>query len=180
MENRATSSLNYDESNPIISMKTLYMLRHAKSSWKHDVIDHERPLNKRGENDALLLSSIVASTIAKPELIISSDANRALTTATYFKNAFDVADNNLCTNHQLYDFGGQQVMEVIKSIDHSINIAMVVGHNYAFTSIVNTLGNKTIDNLPTCGFVVIEFEIEDWKMIHSGTTLHTFFPKDHK
>ncbi|MGV6828078.1 MAG: SixA phosphatase family protein [Flavobacteriales bacterium] len=161
-------------------MKTLYMLRHAKSSWKHNVIDHERPLNNRGESDAALLSGIVASSIEKPDLIISSDAKRALTTARYFKQAFNLSENDFITNHQLYDFSGQQVLETIKNLDNLFNRVMIVGHNHAFTSIVNILGNKIIDNLPTCGFVVIKFETNDWSKLPSGKTQQTFFSRDYK
>lgn len=161
-------------------MKTLYLLRHAKSSWKHDVIDHERPLNKRGESDVAMLCAIVASTIEKPEIIISSDANRAKTTASVFKEAFGVEDANFILNHELYDFAGQQVLKVIYTIDNDIETAMIAGHNHAFTSLVNMLGSKIIDNLPTCGFVVIQFDVDKWSKIHSGTTLNTFFPKDFK
>lgn len=161
-------------------MKTLYMLRHAKSSWKHNVIDHERPLNNRGESDAALLSDIVASSIEKPDLIISSDAKRALTTARYFKQAFNLSENDFITNHQLYDFSGQQVLETIKNLDNLFNRVMIVGHNHAFTSIVNILGNKIIDNLPTCGFVVIKFETNDWSKLPSGKTQQTFFSRDYK
>lgn len=158
----------------------LYMLRHAKSSWKYDVIDHERPLNNRGESDAALLSDIVASSIEKPDIIISSDAKRALTTARYFKQAFNLSENDFITNHQLYDFSGQQVLETIKNLDNLFNRVMIVGHNHAFTSIVNILGNKIIDNLPTCGFVVIKFETNDWSKLPSGKTQQTFFPRDYK
>ena len=69
-------------------MKTLYMARHAKSSWEHDVIDHERPLKKRGNKDAKLVSKHVAPLVETPQLIVSSDATRALSTAMYFKKAF--------------------------------------------------------------------------------------------
>ncbi len=161
-------------------MKTLYLLRHAKSSWEHNVDDHKRPLKGRGKRDAVLVSEYVKDTVKPPKKIISSDANRAQSTAAYFKEAWGITDDDFITNHALYDFGGQKVMEVIKNLDDNLNRIMIVGHNHAFTSIANMLGNNYIDNLPTCGFVVIDFTVDSWKNINYGTTTKTVFPRDLK
>lgn len=158
-------------------MKTLYMARHAKSSWKHDVIDHQRPLKGRGKKDGVLVSEYVASNHKAPQKIICSDAVRAVHTANYFKKAFKVSDANFSTNHSLYDFSGQNVMELIKGLDNSLDCMMIVGHNHAFTSIANMLGNLYIDNLPTCGFVIIEFDVNAWSEISTGKTVTTVFPR---
>ena len=109
--------------------------------------------------------------------MISSDATRALATANYFKKAFQVSDENFITNHTLYDFSGQNVMEVIKSLDNTLDCVMIIGHNHAFTSIANMLGNQYIDNLPTCGFVIIEFDVEAWQDISTGKTTTMVFPR---
>jgi phosphohistidine phosphatase len=161
----------------ILSMKTLYMARHAKSSWKQDVIDHQRTLKGRGRRDGDLVSEYVAKNYKAPEMIVSSDAVRALSTANYFKKAFEVADEDFSTNNSLYDFSGQNVMEVIKNLDNSQERIMIVGHNHAFTSIANMLGNQYIDNLPTCGFVIIEFDVESWSDISTGKTATMVFPR---
>ncbi len=158
-------------------MKTLYMARHAKSSWKHDVIDHQRPLKGRGRRDGVLVSEYVAKNHKAPQKMISSDAVRALSTANYFKKAFQVDNADFSTDHSLYDFSGQNVMEVIKNLDNSLECAMIVGHNHAFTSIANMLGNEYIDNLPTCGFVIIEFDVDAWSDISTGKTATTVFPR---
>lgn len=161
-------------------MKTLYMVRHAKSSWKHDVIDHQRPLKGRGKRDGVLLSEYLAERVKKPQKIITSDAVRALTTANYFKDAFDVSDKNFETNHSLYDFSGQNVISIIKNLPDSCDRVMIVGHNHAFTSIANMLGNTYIDNVPTCGFVQLEFKVDRWGEITTGKTVMTLFPRDIK
>ena len=158
-------------------MKTLYMVRHAKSSWKYDLPDHQRPLKKRGRNDAGLVSEKVKSDYKAPQKIISSDANRAQTTARYFQSAFGVKDEDFILNHDLYDFSGQNVMEIIKGLDDSLKRVMIVGHNHAFTSIVNMLGSEYIDNLPTSGFVIIEFETDSWSDINTGKTKALVFPR---
>lgn len=156
------------------------MVRHAKSSWKHDVIDHKRPLKKRGDNDAILVSNYVSKEVKKPNKIISSDAVRALTTAEYFKKAFNISEDDFVVNHNLYDFSGHKVMDIIKNLDNSLDRVMIVGHNHAFTSVANMLGNKYIDNVPTCGFVEIQFDDNQWNTISTGTTIQTIFPRDLK
>ncbi|GER60505.1 SixA phosphatase family protein [Patiriisocius marinus] len=161
-------------------MKTLYFARHAKSSWKHDVDDHQRPLKSRGRSDASLVSDKAATEMKPPQFCISSDAVRAKTTAAYFVNAFKVADENFKLDHSLYDFSGQQVMSLIKELDDSYNRVMIFGHNHAFTSIVNMLGNEYIENVPTSGFVAIEFDSDSWQNITVGKTIKTIFPRNLK
>ena len=157
-------------------MKTLYMVRHAKSSWEHDVIDHQRPLNERGMQDAAMVSAKIKTEIVSPQKIISSDATRALSTARYFKEALEVSDANFNINHDLYDFGGQNVIKIIKELNNSLEWVMIVGHNHAFTSIANT----HIDNVSTCGFLMLQFDVENWKNIRTGITVKTIFPRDLK
>jgi phosphohistidine phosphatase len=161
-------------------MKTLYMVRHAKSSWKHDVKDHQRPLKTRGENDGKRVSEYIATKVPAPQRVISSDAVRALTTANYFKKSFAISDSDFTTNDDLYDFSGQNVMKIIKNLDNSLDRVMIVGHNHAFTSVANMLGNKYIENVPTCGFVMLQFETDNWSKISTGKTIQTLFPRDLK
>jgi len=161
-------------------LKNIYLLRHAKSSWKHNVDDHKRPLKGRGERDAALVSNHIKNDTLAPQKIFYSDANRAKLTASYFKDTWGVLDKDFIASHDLYDFSGQQVMEVIKNIDNSLDRVMIVGHNHAFTSIVNMLGDNYIDNLPTCGFVEIQFAVDDWKNANYGKTKQILFPRDLK
>ena len=160
-------------------MKTLYLLRHAKSSWKEPCDDHKRSLKQSGKKDALLVSEYVKS-IVPPEKIITSDATRAKTTANYFKNSFNVSDENFIINQSLYDFGGKKVLETIKNLNNSLDFVLIVGHNNALTSITNMIGDKIIDNIPTCGFVEIQFNIEKWEYIKYGQTKNIIFPRDLK
>jgi len=153
------------------------MLRHAKSSWKHDVTDHQRPLKGRGRRDAKLVSEHVKDSVKPPEKIVCSGANRAQSTANYFKKAWKISDSDFITNNELYDFSGQQVMSVIKNLKNKWDTVMIVGHNHAFTSIANMVGSTYMDNLPTCGFVIIQFEEDSWEDISVGTTLKAIFPR---
>ncbi|MFT4800814.1 MAG: phosphohistidine phosphatase [Flavobacteriaceae bacterium] len=161
-------------------MKTLYLLRHAKSSWEQPGDDHKRPLKGRGKKDALLVSEHTKSFIKPPEKIITSDATRAETTANYFKKSFNISDENFITNQSLYDFGGKKVLEVIKNISNYLDCVLIVGHNHALTSLANMLGDIDIDNIPTCGFVEIQFTIEKWEYANYGQTKNIIFPRDLK
>ena len=71
-------------------------------------------------------------------------------------------------------------MEVIKDLDNDLKRVMIVGHNHAFTSIANMLGDSNIDNITTCGFVAIEFNVDSWKFANYGTTVNIIFPRDLK
>lgn len=161
-------------------MKTLYLVRHAKASWKHDVDDHKRPLKKKGQEDGKRVSARVKNEVEPPQKIISSDAIRALSTAYFFKDAFNISEEDFLTVHKLYDFRGTGVMKVIKTLDDNLNTVMLVGHNHAFTSIANMLGDSYIENIPTCGFVKIQFKEDHWKDVSTGETALTIFPRDLK
>ena len=161
-------------------MKNLYLVRHAKSSWEYDLTDHERPLNKRGFKDAKLVSNHLKKSLKLPDFVISSDAERAKTTATIFVDNLGISKDIFELDHSLYDFSGSKLKEVIQNCDDSINTLMVFGHNHAMTYFVNMFGNKHIRNVPTCGFTHIQLDIDSWKDLTKGTTIQTVFPKQLK
>lgn len=161
-------------------MKKLIIVRHAKSSWEHDVTDHVRPLESRGFADAKLLSSTLKNSGLSVDSVISSDANRAKTTAEIFILNLNIDINLLKFNPNLYDFSGEKLLNTIKSTDKEINHLMVFGHNHAITFFVNKFGDRYIDNVPTCGVVIIEFDIQDWSSLKPGKTIKTIFPRDLK
>lgn len=161
-------------------MKKIILVRHAKSSWKHNVIDHERPLNERGFKDANLVSVHLKESNLNIDLVLSSDAMRAKTTANIFISNLGIDTNMIHLNHQLYDFSGTNLIEVIKTCKDSVNTLMLFGHNHAITAFVNTYGNNYIDNVPTSGVVIIEFDIPNWNNLNKGNTIKTLFPRDLK
>lgn len=161
-------------------MKQLILIRHAKSSWSHNVIDHERPLNNRGFNDAQIISNHLNDSNLKVELVLSSDATRAKTTASIIVSNLRINKELFSLNHDLYDFSGDNFIKTIKNCDNKIDYLMVFGHNHAITAFVNSFGDKYIDNVPTCGAVIIEFDINSWKNLNKGKTLKTLFPGDFK
>jgi len=161
-------------------MKQLVLIRHAKSSWKHDVKDAERPLKTRGFRDAVLVSKSFQNTSISPDIIFSSSANRALSTCKIFIKTLNFDDKILHIKDELYDFGGQNVINFITKIDDNYKKVMIFGHNHAFTSICNIFGDQFIDNLPTSGLVVINFDVTSWQNVKTGITKLTIFPRDLK
>ncbi len=160
-------------------MKKLILVRHAKSSWEHNVSDHERTLSSRGFKDANNISNQLIGQL-HPDLVLSSDALRAKITAEIFVSNLKIRPNIFNLEHNLYDFSGNNLLRVIKSSTNSINELLVFAHNNAITSVVNSYGDRHIDNVPTCGVVIIEFEADNWKDIKKGKTVMTLFPRDLK
>jgi len=161
-------------------MKNLVLVRHAKSSWDYNVSDDERPLANRGITDAHLVSREFKEHLFSAEKIFSSHANRALSTCKIFLENLEISDKLLIISQKLYDFSGENVKGFIKSIDNQLNNVILFGHNYAFTSVSNHYGSLFIDNLPTCGLVWIQFDIDSWKDVDKGITKLVIRPKDLK
>lgn len=161
--------------NPI--MKTLYLLRHAKSSWNEHTDDHQRKLKKRGIEDAKLMATEISKMLPPPEIMISSDAERAESTARIFQKAWDLEEENFVLENQLYEFQGGAVLKYIKTLDERFNRVMLVGHNYALTAVVNFLSQTAIEDLPTCGFVVLKFNTDEWSSVSRGEIKITLFPR---
>ncbi|MEJ6791584.1 MAG: histidine phosphatase family protein [Lacinutrix sp.] len=156
-------------------MKTLLLVRHAKSCWKNNLPDFDRPIKKRGIKDANLISKDLAD--LSPDIILCSAANRTRLTADIFIKNLSLENVNIKYLKDLYDFSGEALIEVIQTIDNSCNTVMVFGHNYALTNFVNTFGNKYVDNVTTSGFVKINFDIKSWKNLSKGKTEKIVFPK---
>ncbi|MBT8260424.1 MAG: histidine phosphatase family protein [Flavobacteriaceae bacterium] len=159
-------------------MKKIVFIRHGKSSWTHSLPDIQRPLKKRAYHDATLVSQRFEKENFIPDIVYSSPAIRAFTTCKLITRALDINKSDIEIVDDLYDFAGQDVIKFIQNLNNAINKIMLFGHNYAFTSLVNSLGNRYIDNLPTTGLVLIEFNSESWKNLSDGVTKLILFPKD--
>jgi phosphohistidine phosphatase len=114
-------------------MKTLYLVRHAKSSWKYpNLDDFERPLNKRGRKNAPFMGTILKKLKVAPDLLISSPANRAAITARIIAAKINYPLEKIRYRESIYEFSEDALIHVIKQIDDSVNKAMIVGHNPAY------------------------------------------------
>lgn len=162
-------------------MKTLYIVRHAKSSWEYDgIADIDRPLKKRGIKDAHLLSNHLVETLKKPDVFVTSSANRALHTAIIFCENFGYPMANLKIKRQLYSFSDGYLVKTIKALDDSFDSAIIFSHDHGINTFVNKYGSKPIAHVPTCGVIGIEFDITNWKSIKKGKTILIETPKNHK
>jgi phosphohistidine phosphatase len=146
--------------------KTLYLVRHAKSSWKHaGLSDSDRPLNKRGKKDAPLMGKLLRQRGEIPQLLISSTAKRALSTAKHFAEELHYPKNKILIYEELYMAGINDFFGVIENTDKSINSIMVFSHNPGITDLVNFLSGSDIENVPTSGTARIDFNAGSWKDI---------------
>ncbi|MGA8855344.1 MAG: histidine phosphatase family protein [Christiangramia sp.] len=159
-------------------MKRLVLVRHGKSSWEHDLPDHERPLKKRAYKDAELVLNAFQHFYEPGALFWSSYAVRAHETAKMFKERLNISDNDFQVQEDLYTFNQNELLSVIKRCPDSTDKLFVFSHNPALTILVNLLGDKKIDNLPTTGLCVIDFEVDTWKEIKKGKTILTLMPKN--
>lgn len=151
-------------------MKTLYLNRHAKSSWENiSLSDFERPLNKRGQRDAPLMGKILREKIKAPDVIYSSPALRAITTAHIIAEKLEFNISNIIENQKIYDSAISDILRIINSTDDKYQRIMIFGHNPTFTMLSNYLSDKSIENIPTCGFVQIDFDLNKWNDIEGNT-----------
>lgn len=159
-------------------MKNIILIRHGKSSWDQPLADIDRPLKKRGFTDGALIANVLPSLhLPTIDAVFSSPAKRAYTTATLIVKAFKMDEKKIKIDKTLYDFSGDSVLSFIKQLDNQLSTVIIFGHNYAFTHIANTLGSKTVENIPTTGVVWLRFDEENWNNITTGKTQLTLFPK---
>jgi phosphohistidine phosphatase len=164
-------------------MKTLYLVRHAKSSWKYpNLDDFERPLNKRGRKNAPFMGEILKKLKVAPDLIISSPANRAATTARIIAANINYPLENIQYSETIYEFSQGALIQVVKYIDDDVSKAMVVGHNPALNDLANYFGDRPISNIPTAGIYCLDLNIASWTRIRENCGQFKFFefPKKHK
>lgn len=159
-------------------MKQLILVRHGKSSWENNLPDEKRPLKKRAYNDAAVVLKTFKEFVGGNLTLWSSPAVRAHTTAKLFKEELQIPDERFTVKKDLYTFDENQLLSVIKSCPNEIEKLMVFGHNPAMTGGVNRLGDKPIDNLPTTGLCVIDFDCDSWRDLKTGKTLLQLFPKN--
>jgi phosphohistidine phosphatase len=159
-------------------MKRLILVRHGKSSWKHNLPDDQRPLKKRGEKDGVLVANAFQKQLRKPVKVWSSPAARALETAKIFKRILSIEDVDFNIKSSLYTFTSRDLLNEIHNCDPVIDTLMVFGHNPAMTNVVNNLGDSQVDNVPTTGLTVIDFQSDSWKNLKDGKTILSLFPKN--
>jgi len=156
-----------------MSTKTLYIARHAKSSWDDmSLSDFERTLNARGKRDAPFMANILKEKGITPDLILSSPAKRAKKTA---KQYHEVLGGELRFDEGIYEASTMTLFNLLQEALQSVDSLMIVGHNPGLTALNDMLSDKSIFNIPTSGVVGIVFE--DEVAPHKGKQLFFEYPK---
>lgn len=166
-----------------MSKRIITLVRHAKSSWDNpEWSDLERPLNKRGNKDLPMMSQLIASKIEKPDLIYSSPAVRAITTAKAYAEAFGFEQDKIIVDKEIYERGSRYIIELIKNINPKWKSIMIFGHNPDMTSLASYFTGDYFQNVPTSGTVCVEFDIKSWAEIdtRNGKLIFFEYPKLHK
>ncbi len=161
-------------------MKTLMIVRHAKSSWEQSLGDFDRPLNDRGFNSAPTMGQRLKAKAILPDLILSSPALRALTTARLIAQEIDYAESDIETNLKIYEATTQDLVDIVRSLDDAHQFVMMVGHNPGFTDLNNYLTQEFISNMSTCGMSCLNLEIDSWCHLEKRKGAQVFydFPKN--
>ena len=157
-------------------MKSLLLIRHAKSSWEHVLQkDFDRPLNGRGHIDAPAMAKRLLEKKIPIDIFISSPAIRAFTTATYFAKAYGQQGLDVVTVEELYEPALDAFTQVIKKIATSVGTAAIFSHNPGITQFVNGLTNTRVDDMPTCAVFAVQADIKNWSDFENAKKTFWFF-----
>ncbi len=157
-------------------MKRLYLVRHAKSSWKKPgLADRDRPLNDRGKRDAPMMGQRLAKRGARVDALVSSPARRAKKTAKAIAKEIGFPKSDIEVEERIYSGGPDDLWEIAKSQDDARNALMLVGHNPAFTEFADALTPDRIGHMPTCAVLCVEFDVERWTELAPGAGRVVFF-----
>ncbi len=149
-------------------MKTLILVRHAKSSWAEPgLADRDRVLNDRGRRNAPEMGKRLAKRDLKPDVVLSSPATRALATAKLLAEELDYKCADIRVDDRLYAAEADVVVEVVRELGDGPKRVMVVGHNPEMTDLAQRYSG-TIDHMPTCAVAVFTFDIASWRALGPG------------
>jgi len=157
-------------------MKSLIIVRHAKSSWEISTPnDFDRPLNERGKKDAPAAAKRLIKKGISIDAFISSPAKRAKKTAKHFIKEYKVDKDKIILVPELYEAHSDTFYDVIEDIDDSFNSVALFSHNPGVTDFVNTLTDVKIDNMPTSGVFGVQCNITKWSDFRSAPKSFWFF-----
>jgi phosphohistidine phosphatase len=156
-------------------MKTLLLIRHAKSSWDDPSMDDfDRPLNDRGKEDAPEMASRIREKI-KIRQFITSPAKRAKRTARYFAEEWGLKKDDILEVDELYGAGPDAFRKVIDTLMDEYDTVALFSHNPGITEFANSLTNVRIDDMPTCSVFAVSAETEKWSFFNGSEKKFLFF-----
>lgn len=146
-------------------MKTLFILRHAKSSWEDEKLaDFDRPLNKRGLEAAPLVGEAIRQNKFKIDLIVSSPATRAAQTATMVREAAQI-EAEIKFDERIYEASSHRLLHIASELDNAIESVMLVGHNPGLEGLIKLLTHED-EPMRTATLAVVDLDIDAWEEIH--------------
>lgn len=149
-------------------MKTLLLMRHAKSSWGNSSLsDHDRPLNQRGERACRLMGSFLSEQNLIPDKIICSTAVRAKKTVEGLVETLPFA-NDIDYRRDLYHADVDILLEELQTLPDDIEIVMLVGHNPGMDEFLDVICDEQ-DHMPTAAIAEIEFDIQNWHRLRANS-----------
>jgi phosphohistidine phosphatase len=165
-------------------MKTIILVRHAKSSWEDPSLDDfDRPLNKRGKNNAPFMGKKLKERKIIPDIILSSPAKRARKTARTIAKKIGYPKKMIRLDDKMYHTGARYLFELVKNLDDEDETVMLFGHNPGFNDFADMLLKKNkVFNIPTTGVYCITFDVNHWQEVEAGRGKFVFFdyPKRYK
>src|SRR6187397_118414 len=158
-------------------MKTLLLIRHAKSSWDDAALsDYERPLNERGKKDAPAMAERLYERGIKIDAFVTSPARRARKTAEVFAKRYKKEKDDLLLKTELYMATDEAFNSVVEKLNDDIDCVAVFSHNPGITDFANSLTDDIrIDNIPTCGIFAVSIEARKWNKFKEAKKKFLFF-----
>ena len=157
-------------------MKTLILVRHAKSSWNDPgTDDFDRPLNDRGKKDAPEMAKRLKERGVDVDLIVSSPAKRAYKTAKIFAETLDLKKGDIETKEKLYLGGVNAFEKTVTSLPHKAKVVAIFSHNPGITIFANTLTHVHVDDMPTCAIYAVQAPVKSWNEFLGAEKQFLFF-----
>jgi phosphohistidine phosphatase len=166
-----------------MELRNICFIRHAKSSWDSPHLsDIERPLNHRGLFDAPFMAKKMKELHIVPDLIVTSPANRAQTTARYFADEFDLPDRDFMIEDEIYGAGPSDIIEIVHRLPDDKFSVFLFGHNPTITMLTNMFAGVDVDNVPTCGISQAKTMVDSWSKFSPNTSAFVsfYYPKQYK
>ncbi len=166
-----------------MELRNICFVRHAKSSWDHpELADIERPLNKRGLRDAPFMAKKMSELHVVPDLIVTSPAVRAMSTARFFADQFRLPDADFMVVEELYGAGPYEIIDVVHRMPDEKFSIFLFGHNPTLTMLTNMFAGVHIDNVPTCGISQAKTMVNTWEKFSPETSAFVsfYYPKQYR
>ena len=158
-------------------MKTIILVRHAKSSWKDPSLDDfDRPLNKRGKKNAPFMGEKLKERQIMPDIVLSSPAKRARKTAIAITKAIGYSKKKIIFDENMYHGGARYLFKMVQNLDDKHETVMLFGHSPDFNDLANMLLKKnSVHNIVTSAVYCIQLNVDQWQKVREGKGEYVFY-----